>query len=669
MFFLVTLLFQNCGESGLRVLSNSEEGLSVFSSSAPYSWAQGGFSSCSASCGGGTQTQSVVCQDESGSVVANSLCTELQPAVFRMCNPQSCSSGGSSPEPVANFSPQNRFIAPFNAERVLTIIASSKAPGQNGQWWCDKHFGANYGGEWRCLEVSGGGSCENDVEGFSAVTCVNRVAAQSVSAPSGPTSGQTGQWWCDNHFGKNLGGSWLCKDVVGGGACNSEVDAGASIRCQSLMNPSNVSVSSPSPGRNGQWWCDHQFGNNKAVGQYQCVTQSNPQGDCLADSNAGSLVTCEQIRTGSGFGINMKPDTTCQRADLDPIEKEFCVNTDYTKYRTQDSWYLSSRYTRVGVNRAYGGTIYELYGTDYVNRILEHGGGAVQLSLWGYDAAASGAAAFFTTQTCDPTPYPTQAACMPHNAGQSCGYSLAEGRQISNCSTEKSCGTWMAASPINPIQAQADSCGWDRGSAAVTNIAGGGTNTLIIGKQNPYNFTKSTSVKGLYWDQRVNVPENAPFAKLQYNVNYTGFSLGMHNQEIPAIFADTQISKYYYLYEGAAPYANSQSAVTRLASTQMNAVYLPGRNGDKPSPTPTAPRQATEEWMSVCDATETQCVTVATFAPQVHTIVAEDHYITALSRFALKSGFADTWTVYIFPYRFDDVIEGKTVRQWIYELR
>ena len=55
-----------------------------------YSWVQSGFSACSASCGGGTQTQSVYCQRSDGTSVADSYCSTGKPATSQSCNTQAC---------------------------------------------------------------------------------------------------------------------------------------------------------------------------------------------------------------------------------------------------------------------------------------------------------------------------------------------------------------------------------------------------------------------------------------------------------------------------------------------------------------------------------------------------------------------------------------------------
>jgi hypothetical protein len=51
-----------------------------------YSWNQSGFGSCSATCGPGTKTQTVTCQDETGAVAADSNCSGSKPSSSQTCN-------------------------------------------------------------------------------------------------------------------------------------------------------------------------------------------------------------------------------------------------------------------------------------------------------------------------------------------------------------------------------------------------------------------------------------------------------------------------------------------------------------------------------------------------------------------------------------------------------
>lgn len=55
-----------------------------------YMWIQSGFSPCSVSCGGGTQSQTVLCKNSSAQTMTDSFCTSTKPATSQSCNPQAC---------------------------------------------------------------------------------------------------------------------------------------------------------------------------------------------------------------------------------------------------------------------------------------------------------------------------------------------------------------------------------------------------------------------------------------------------------------------------------------------------------------------------------------------------------------------------------------------------
>ncbi len=58
--------------------------------SATHGWVVGAYGVCSATCGGGTQSRSVLCVDTDGNVVADSNCTTTKPATSQSCNTQAC---------------------------------------------------------------------------------------------------------------------------------------------------------------------------------------------------------------------------------------------------------------------------------------------------------------------------------------------------------------------------------------------------------------------------------------------------------------------------------------------------------------------------------------------------------------------------------------------------
>ena len=55
-----------------------------------YTWVTSPFSACSVSCGGGTQSRSVACVDDAGTMVFEGLCPSPRPAAVPACNPSAC---------------------------------------------------------------------------------------------------------------------------------------------------------------------------------------------------------------------------------------------------------------------------------------------------------------------------------------------------------------------------------------------------------------------------------------------------------------------------------------------------------------------------------------------------------------------------------------------------
>ncbi len=58
-----------------------------------YSWLVGQYGACSKTCGGGTQTRSVICRRNDGQNVADQLCAQPKPGTQQACNTQACSPG------------------------------------------------------------------------------------------------------------------------------------------------------------------------------------------------------------------------------------------------------------------------------------------------------------------------------------------------------------------------------------------------------------------------------------------------------------------------------------------------------------------------------------------------------------------------------------------------
>jgi len=60
------------------------------SASCTYDWSVGSFGACSANCGSGTQTRTVLCMLNGQTVVADTFCTAIKPVADQVCNTQEC---------------------------------------------------------------------------------------------------------------------------------------------------------------------------------------------------------------------------------------------------------------------------------------------------------------------------------------------------------------------------------------------------------------------------------------------------------------------------------------------------------------------------------------------------------------------------------------------------
>lgn len=395
-------------------------------------------------------------------------------------------------------------------------------------------------------------------------------------------------------------------------------------------------------------------------------------------------------------------------------EQSWCLvsrddNIQYWQNRQKDTKLLWNDNVKIGFNNSYGGMITQFYSNDRAhNLITEHPGAAVQLSVWGYEnngggwiwSGPDGAAS--NTHACDPTTYPApdlgnashpisdtaKLACEAKNA--SCSqFPSAGGAQIANCTTVKTCNTFAPAAPWNPLQAGGEDCKWETPTNDVT-PAEVSPGVWEIKQVNPYQFTKTNAFDGLEWTQRVSLGD--AYAKLDYTIKYNGnyTTLPYQPQELPAIFAAGGMNQKFYFYEGYSPFTNPNSPVRELVITQeqldrkgwdspnIHYLGLPNRNPQLflHNTPPRSPYGIADEyWWGVCNEDESQCLTIATFSPLVYETgfgpsAPENRgaYLTPLGIFQLKPGFNEHLNVYMFPYKWDKVINGKSVRERIFEL-
>ncbi len=343
-------------------------------------------------------------------------------------------------------------------------------------------------------------------------------------------------------------------------------------------------------------------------------------------------------------------------------------NPAYWINRQADTKLLSNNFIKIGINISYGGLITQLYNQNRdINLIEEHGGSAVQISLYGSDTSNGPNAKWFgaTDSTrCDPVGYATDQDCKLHNT--ICHLrAYATGAHVANCQSVLACNLPVTDPgwPFNPIQAQAVNCLWNDASNDVDYSAaiGNGWETHLV---DPYQYSKSNVFSGLTITQQVTLGD--VYAKVHYKLDYAGsYTTDFSSQELPAFFTNPELNRYYYYSPYDQSYTDPYSPVTRIdrtVNTTPVVLASPSSNG------------VGEHWWGVCDSTETKCVTLATFDSVVSRYaiegggVNEASYLTPSGHFSLTPGMHHEITLYVFPYKHNDLVNGKTIRQRIFEL-
>jgi len=440
-------------------------------------------------------------------------------------------------------------------------------------------------------------------------------------------------------------------------------------------------------GGTGNGWCKASGGAAST-----CLSVSG-EGDCTWQVGPNTVVSCNQ---GGKSGIDesrFAPVNCNGQLDGDNnvsgliTEADWCGWAGYMARRTTDTFYQYNDYVRLGVNKRFGGTVFELYGTDKVDRIQQNPGGAMQMALYGDDigyappGTPSGWFAFNPSQTFlppnatgwDNTAYPTQAACNAAHPGVNCHKEMAVDN-VSDDVTNVGCANngQDAGAGFNPVQAVSLNCWYGDPNNYVDDVYSPAAGYVTVDKHAPNNYSKSSNVPGLFWAQTSQVV--GPFAQLTYDIA-GGNSLRTMTpdfQELPAIFLHKGLGALVYYYHGPNAYADVGGLVSR-SSLATNATGILGF-------TPRTGQYGvgynvglSEDWASMCDASGTKCVTIASFSNSAQIIQAtnnaESSYFGIHGFFNMAPGLKQRATLFIAPYRYDDIVGGKSVRQWVYQLK
>lgn len=173
--------FQSADDTGAKSCTGA--GCTAYT----YNWFQGGYGTCSKSCGGGIQTQTVSCQRSDGTDVGDSYCSGTKPNSSRTCNAQSCTGGSSYSWVPSSWSACSKTcgggtqIRSVNCQRddgvyVGDSYCSGTKPGTSqtcNTQSCTSSYTYNWmTGSWSaCSKTCGGGSATR------SVTCVRNDGA------------------------------------------------------------------------------------------------------------------------------------------------------------------------------------------------------------------------------------------------------------------------------------------------------------------------------------------------------------------------------------------------------------------------------------------------------------------------------------------------------------
>lgn len=318
---LTLVAFQNCSQTNFTP-TNANESLSTSSTSPPaisgsisYAWVGNGWSSCSQVCGGGTQTQSFVCQRSDGQSVDNSLCPSPAPATSQACNSEACtntmwiqsgfgacsvSCGGGTETQSVYCEDQGRNILP-NSDCASPEPATSQS--------CNPQACVTYswvqGGYGACSQVCGGGTqsqsviCQSSTGQTVDDSYCGSMTKPGASQSCNPQACLTYNW-VQSGFGS-------CSTTCGGGTQTQSVSCQAS-NGQTVDN-SNCTGAMPATS---------QACNTKACDVYSWLQSG--WSACSVNCGGGTQtqsVSCEDVTSGQPVS-----NTNCTSAM--PAESQSC---------------------------------------------------------------------------------------------------------------------------------------------------------------------------------------------------------------------------------------------------------------------------------------------------------------------------------------------------------
>lgn len=385
--------------------------------------------------------------------------------------------------------------------------------------------------------------------------------------------------------------------------------------------------------------------------------------------------------------------------------QDWCKNApQYWQNRQQDTVILANKYVKIGIDKAIGGMSLQLYSQDRSYNLLdEHAGSALQLSLYGYDTTGGDVfkwfgAQYFPPQICNTTRFDTESECK--KSFSTCvPRHFAYGKHVADCQTVQIRNYQDVAFPWDPAQS-GEICPNGQchtkplTSSTYLNISDyhDGYHTILEapGDYSKTNINGVDGFSGLTFDQTTTLGD--AYVTLNYRIAYSGpYNMAKHMQELPSLSTSKDLNSHYYYYAGSQPFSDASSSITEVYPPidQESFLALPGYKTDN-FPRNPAPQDygvywdlqnplghATEGWATHCSNDNSKCITIAVFNPMIQRIsirnfhgadTSQGTYFSPTTPFAITPGLDLTFKVYIFPYKYDTIINGKSIRERIFEL-
>ena len=179
---------------------------------------------------------------------------------------------------------------------------------------------------------------------------------------------------------------------------------------------------------------------------------------------------------------------------------------------------------------------------------------------------------------------------------------------------------FSAGGPWNPLQAFYNvHVGMDDPTNDVVESKQEG-NTVYMRQENPWQFTKTSRVDGIVFEEWVTLHD--AYAEIKYAVSYKGPSRWTRApQEMPAIFTGYSMNDHGFYYDGDKPFTGDAEVVRMGHEKRFLKLPPPPENGGRYMRAEDAYKgRIREGWWSICNQPEDMCMTVVCFSDLMESV-------------------------------------------------